>query len=235
MRILNKIKRFFNTTSNEKNGKVFINILTRTSGRPVGFSKCHSSILNQTYKNTRHIVSYDTKEDLDYLQSLKVDIIKVKRRKYAGRLARKGHKLNFEPYNLYCNRLLREVREGWVLFLDDDDMLAGDEVIAKIAEEIKQVEEDTLLIWRTRYPDGRKLPGDNAFKTKEIKYMDIDTACFTFHSKYRKSAKWDAWRGSDYRYIRDLSQAIPKQKWISEIITLKNNFGDQGNRNDLQQ
>lgn len=233
MKIWHKIKRFFNLTSKEKNREVLINILTRTSGRPVGFNKCHSSIINQTYKKIRHIVSFDTKNDLGYLQSAKIDIVRVTKKKYKGRLARKGHKLNFEPYNLYCNWLLREVKKGWVVFLDDDDMLAGNEIIAKIAEQIKKMDEDTLLIWRTRYPDGRSLPSDNSFKTKEIKYMDIDTACFAFHSKYKKGAKWDAWRGADFRYLRDLARVIPKQKWIPEIVTLKNNFGDQGKRNDL--
>ncbi len=29
------------------------------------------------------------------------------------------------PYNLYCNQLLNEVDEGWIMFLDDDDSLEG--------------------------------------------------------------------------------------------------------------
>lgn len=233
MRIWKKIIRSFNFFPQKKNSEVVFNILTRTSGRPVGFRKCHFSIANQTYKKIRHVVSYDTDEDLDYLQSVHVKKVRVKRKKYKGELARKGHEVNFEPYNLYCNRLLREVKEGWVFFLDDDDMLSNEHVILEITEEIKKVDEDTLLIWRTKYPDGKKLPGEESFKAKEIKYMDIDTACFAFHSKYKKSAEWDAWRGADYRYIRDLARIIPQQRWILEIVTFKNNFGDQGNRNDL--
>ena len=26
------------------------------------------------------------------------------------------------PYNLYMNSLIKEVKEGWIMFLDDDDI-----------------------------------------------------------------------------------------------------------------
>ncbi len=54
-----------------------INILTRTSNRPHGMRHCYDSVKQQTYKNIRHIVAYDTPSDLDYLQKLDVDLIKV--------------------------------------------------------------------------------------------------------------------------------------------------------------
>ena len=55
-----------------------INILTRTSNRPIGFKNCELSIKNQTYKNIKHIVSYDNDNDLTYLKEtenkIKVDM-----------------------------------------------------------------------------------------------------------------------------------------------------------------
>ena len=46
-----------------------INILIRTSGRPVYFKKCIDSIRKQDYSNYRILISYDTKEDLKYIKS----------------------------------------------------------------------------------------------------------------------------------------------------------------------
>lgn len=233
MRIWKRITAAFKKGPEERGNVILINILTRTSGRPIGFNKCHSSVLEQSYPKVRHMVSYDTKEDLSYLRGKEIDLVKVKRKKYKGILTRKGHRLNFEPYNLYCNRLLEKVKGGWIVFLDDDDMLANDMVIEELVSEIKNVSEDNLLIFKTEYPDGRQLPDENAFEAEKIEYMNIDTACFAFNSKYAARAKWDAWRGADFRYIRDLANTIPQKKWIPKVITLKNNFGDQGNRNDL--
>lgn len=234
MNIWKKFTTFFKDPAQKKERDILINVLTRTSGRPVGFEKCFSSIDDQTYSSIRHIVSYDTPEDLSYLKGKKLDLIRVKKKTYKGRLTRKGHKLNFEPYNLYCNRLLRKVNHGWVLFLDDDDMLAKETVLKDLTKVIENVDKDTLLIFQTEYPDGRKLPDDDAFKVEKIEYMNIDTACFAFHSKYKKAVKWDAWRGADFRYIRDLAKEIPNQVWIKDSFTKKNNFGDQGRRNDLK-
>ena len=44
--------------------KPFINILVRTSGRPLYFKKCIESIKIQNYNNYRILISYDNEEDL---------------------------------------------------------------------------------------------------------------------------------------------------------------------------
>jgi hypothetical protein len=212
---------------------VLINILTRTSGRPNGFRKCRKSIENQTYKNIRHIVCYDSSEDLNYLGEFNLDYFKVKRKKRWKFFGLRKTKPGYKPYNLYCNQLLKRVKEGWILFLDDDDMLLHNEVINEIVTVIDQINKDTLLIWKTRYPDGRLLPGVDVFDNEEISYTNIDTACFAFHSKFKSASKWDSYIGADFRFILGLSKVIPRQKWISVALTQKNNFGDHGGRNDI--
>ncbi len=238
------VRTFFQNIKFPKSGKgkpvknsslPVINILTRTSGRPLGFRKCHESVVKQTYQNIRHIVSYDNPEDLDYLE--KYDVEKKRVRK-AGRLRKrllpreKGH-AKFEPYNLYCNSLLKEVKDGWIIFLDDDDMLLNENVIQLIVDIINSQDEKTLILWQTLYPDGKVIPETTLVIRSEILYKHIDTACFTFNSKYKKVVKWDAWQGADFRFIKELAELIPKQKWTCQPLTRKNNFGDFGRRNDL--
>ena len=56
-----------NTKSREE---VLINILTRTSNRPIGFYNCHQSVIKQTYKNIKHFVTYENDSDLKYINPL---------------------------------------------------------------------------------------------------------------------------------------------------------------------
>ena len=217
----------------EEGEGILINILTRTSGRPNGFRKCRESIQNQTYKNIRHIVCYDSSEDLKYLSKFEVDYFKVNKGKRWRFFGLRKNKPGYKPYNLYCNKLLRKVKRGWIMFLDDDDMLLHDEVIKIVVEAINQKNNNTLLIWQTRYPDGSLLPKKEGFESRKISYMNIDTACFAFHSDYKKTAKWDSYVGADFRFISELANSIPDQKWLQMALTQKNNFGDHGRRNDI--
>lgn len=207
-----------------------INILTRTSGRPKGFQKCHTSILKQSCQNYKHIVSYDDVIDLDYLNKYDLKIVSVKKNNsLPDSILIDRH----EPYNLYCNELLCEVEEGWIMFLDDDDMLAHKRVLMMLYDQIKKHNDDTLFIWQTKFPNGSLLPPNKTFNQKEIKEQFIDTACFMFHSKYKDKAKWDPFWAADFRFIKDLAEVIPNQKWIKKVLTQKNNFGDGGKRNDV--
>lgn len=226
-----RLLRFF-SSSVEK--PVLINILTRTSGRPIGFRKCRESLKNQSYKNFRHIVSYDDIADLTYLNKYdSIDKIKVARQENPLKGEIPPVPGDFKPYNLYCNELLQEVKEGWVIFLDDDDMLSHNNVLKEIVNHIRQNNDNTLFLWYTRFPCGTLLPSKAIFKSKKIVLQQIDTACFLFHSKYKNAVKWDSWWAADFRFIEALSQIIPKQKWLPFAFTQKNNFGDQGRRNDI--
>lgn len=209
-----------------------INILTRTSGRPNSFRNCRRSIENQSYSNYRHIISYDDKKDLDYLSNYSIEKIKVS--KEVSSIKERELGLKYKPYNLYSNTLMKQVQKGWVMFLDDDDMLLNSNVLAEIGKEISGIDEDTLLIWRTSYPDGKFLPSDNYFAKQLISLREIDTACFIFNSKYINSASWDDEWAADFRYIQKLSRIIPHQKWVNKVFTKKQTMGGKGKRMDIK-
>ncbi len=218
----------FKKLINFQNQKALINILTRTSGRPNGFKELHKSLQIQNYPELRHLVSYDQIEDLQYLEHYKAEKIKV-----SPILDPKADTEEYKPYNLYCNTLLEQVQQGWIFILDDDNKLYDPKSLKILAKEISKADEDTMLIFQTSYPNGSKIPEDIYFKKQSIEKFHIDTACVVFHSKYKSVAKWDSWRTADYRFIRDLAKAIPKQKWIKRPLTYKFNFGDLGRRNDI--
>lgn len=218
----------------KEEGPVFFNILTRTSGRPKGFKKCRNSILNQNHKNFKHLISYDTPEDLDYITFSKNDLLVEVEKENYSKFSKLGKEEDFKPYNLYCNRLLQGVGEGWVLFLDDDDMFLHPNVFFELSEYIINGNRKDVYIWRTRYPDGKEIPGSKSYENREIIYMDVDTACFAVHSSIAKKEKWDAWRGADFRYLKKITARASNVIWLDETFTKKNNFGDQGMRNDIE-
>lgn len=224
-----KMNWYKNKRSKEQ---ILINILTRTSNRPIGFYNCRQSIVKQSYKNIKQFVSYENEVDLTYIDC--ADVSKVKVEKYEGEGLVNLEGYVHAPYNLYCNTMLDHVDHGWILFLDDDDNLFHNKVIEEIIAEIKKEDEDTMFIWQMRYPNGKLLPTKDHFEKKKIEINNIDTTCFIFHSKYKKFAKWDQWKASDYRVIQKLCEIIPKKKWIEKVYIQINNYGDYGNRNDLQ-
>lgn len=211
--------------------KVLINILTRTANRPSGFDTCRQSIVSQLYRNMKHFVSYENEIDLGYIDYEGVDKVKVKR--FVGSLLVNPEGYLHAPYNLYCNELLNKVENGWILFLDDDVNLLHNKVIQEIVTEIHKADEDTMFIWKMRYPNGKVLPLKKHFNEEKIEINNIDTSCFIFHSKYKDFAKWDPWKASDYRVIKALHETIPHTKWIEKVYIQINNYGDYGKRNDI--
>jgi hypothetical protein len=214
-----------------KKEEVFINILTRTSNRPFGFYNCRQSIVKQKFKNIKHYVSYESETDLMYVNDDSIIKVKVEKKKRAHLINPEGH--IHAPYNLYCNALLEQVGEGWIMFLDDDDHLMHNKVIKEIAIEVKRADTDTLLIWQMRYPNGKLLPIKEHFVKKQLVYKGVGSPCFLFHSKHKKYVQWDEWQGSDFRVLKMLFEKIPNKKWLKKVYVQINNYGDFGKRSDI--
>ncbi len=212
-----------------------INILTRTSNRPVGFQFTYSSIKEQSYSNIKHIVAYDDKQDLSYLKNLKIDLIDVTHIGLSDDHPETDAEGNlYAPYNLYCNELLDAVEDGWILFLDDDDSLYHSHVIQDLVDIINEdYSTDKIFIWQMRYPDGKVLPNYTQIRNEVVKKNYIGSPCYVFHSSYAKRARWDSFKASDYRFLKQLLEIIPNHRFIKKIGVQINNFGDLGRRNDI--
>ncbi|MFA6518474.1 MAG: glycosyltransferase family A protein [Candidatus Shapirobacteria bacterium] len=203
--------------------KPLINILTRTAGRPVFFKECRQSVVNQTYVNVRQIIGIDDKKSMDYLGGInKRDIIeypRLKRKKEAD-----------FPYNLYLNRLIKEVKEGWVMYLDDDDMLVNKYSLEKLATYL--LDENTLYVWKVWFPN--KTVPSLSFGKKIVR-GDVTGTGFIFHSKHKDKSNWTNNMCGDYGFIKQLSEKL-KVRWIDKVLTRSNYVeayhANNGNRRD---
>ena len=210
-----------------------INILTRTSNRPNGFNITYNSIKNQTYKNIKHIVSYDNNDDLSYINRYdNLTLVKVDK----DRLISEDNSPNprtgkYSPHNLYFNEMVKFVDSGWVMYLDDDDKFVDNHCLEKIVNMINQSDEDTLIFWQFKLGNNLILP-KNIDDKNPPKLYNIGGGSIVFNSKYKEHSKWDSWKCSDFRVIDNLYNNIPKNKFIKEVLILAPKPGS-GDRVDI--
>jgi cellulose synthase/poly-beta-1,6-N-acetylglucosamine synthase-like glycosyltransferase len=190
-----------------------IYVLTRTSGRPNYFRENVESVKMQTYPNIEHIVCADDDESFEYASKLVKNVIQVERNP-----KREEYGWMHSPYNLYCNKLMDQIKEpGWIMFLDDDDILADRDAIRDMVRQIEN--EDDMLIWRVKMPWGI-LPSRSF--GHGVMLTDITSNSFLFHSKHVWAAQWDEVKEGDYRVAQKLSRLL-NVKWIDKVLCRVNN------------
>jgi hypothetical protein len=194
--------------------KPLFNILIRTSGRPNYFNDCVKSIYSQSYKNWQIIIGIDDPESEKYTVNAKGRTVKYNFNKLP-----KLTKPNEEDYgiffkfNLYLNELQKHVKDGYIIYLDDDDSLNDNDSLKNLSTQI--TDEDTLVFWRVKFPN-RLVPSDSNFLKSPI-MKDISGIGFTFHNKYK--IDWEPFKRGDYRVAKKLSEKIPNKKYYNQVIT----------------
>jgi glycosyltransferase involved in cell wall biosynthesis len=173
-------------------------ILIRTSRRQEYFENLMESIREQTYKNIVTIVHSDDPRDT-YAQG----DITIQGTKFSPSLGR-------GTYNLYCNRLLKAVPEGWgwFHFMDDDDKYHSPEVVERL---VIEAEPNFLNIGRVMRGGGRGFP------RSWRRGNDFHTECMFLHAAFSGLAEWWPRLGGDIDYGRKLSQKLPVH-WIDKLI-----------------
>lgn len=213
---LNSMIEFYNLSIKKENYEIndkinkkkekMINILIRNSYRQEYFEKCINSILNQNYKNYKIIISYDNIKCEEYLtlyskkKNIEIFYIRIENE-------------NKYKFNLYCNQLLNKVKDGWIMFLDDDDILANNNVLKIINNEIFYTND--FIIWSFLRPDKIIYPQN----INDIKLGEIDTTSFLFHNDFKNISKWDDKKNGDYRFVNSLlSNNFFNIKKINKIL-----------------
>ena len=197
-----KIINTYNELTFIKEEEKLINICIRTCNRPNYFETCIQSIFNQNYKNYKILVSYDSHECLKYLKKYDIE--------YFYPNVKSDEKYKF---NLYCNLLMDKIKNGFVLFLDDDDCLTHPNCFKIMNENIES--DNDLLIWKFLKPDKCIYPND----IKNIKLGQIDSTSFTFNINQKKEAYWDDKQCSDFRFFQRLiNNKLFKIKIINYIL-----------------
>ena len=203
-----------------KSNTPLINIITRTSKRPNYFLECYHSIVCQTYSNIRHIIGFDNYKSLDYIIRNKPNKNNVFYTHSNEIRINPAHM----PYNLYLNILMNQVTEGWIMFLDDDDILNDINSINTIVSHIEN--NDQLLIWKVKKL-GKTIP-NKSFKKKPIS-GDITSNSFLFHSKYISIAQWDNKSAGDFRVVNKLfNYPNINTIWIDNVLAKVNNLDGMG-------
>lgn len=136
------------------------------------------------------------------------------------------------PYNQYLKIAERYLKEGWVVYLDDDDSFYGKNTLEKVSKALIEVGEDTLFLIKTIANYGVK-PSKKMWLSMKVGHPlvlgAIGASNFIFHSKYVDYTAWDEWRGADYRTAKCLEEVIPKKAFLSTILV---NVGNIDLKND---
>jgi len=212
-----------------------VNVLTRTSRRPKYFEKCFNSVAKQTYLNINHLISVDDDETENYVRKYTNNYIRVK--KYDGNIPELDPKTKIRraaPYNLYLNELRNKVKNGWIMFLDDDDVFLQDTVIEELIETVKN--EDDLLLWKVKFPNTI-IPPHHLFEKKIISINNFSMIGFMYNKKYDNVTNFDYFSGGDFFFASKLQSKIPSSIWIDKVYTgiqRKTQMGGFGKKDDLK-
>lgn len=219
-----------------------INIITRTHKRPKYFDNCVKSITHQSYQNIRHIVTYQTEEDYNYVKQYTHNIIPVKVPNVKKDLAKfttiyDNVRADHAPYNAHFNYAYDVVNEGWILHVDDDDMLKYSNSIECIVNNIKSFSiENILHLWTVDFqdyvvPHPKVLP---RYKAGE-KFIrgNVSTIGICFHSSYKKVAQWHEWALGDWDVYQKLDKQISNRNFIEATLTGLQSYPGKGESNDI--
>jgi len=189
-----------------------INIITRTH-RQSYFRVLQQSIISQNYKDFNWIVGSD-RDCTYYPQAIRLFM------DYRIPAIPKG--MYHAPWNLHLNTLAEEVKEGYVMYLDDDDMFVNEKSLWRIA---KACEEDCILVWKVQITKDWIVPS-NSFG-HFIKAGDFSGIGFCFHSKHLP-VDWGCLSYGDYRVAWELQQKGLKIKWLGMVLTRTQNGANNG-------
>jgi hypothetical protein len=186
-------------------------ILIRTSNRPNGFKSLIQSIKALDWDNKIVVVHTDDPRD-KYVEG---DII----------IRGEAHLSNIgkAPYNLYNNKLLEQVKDGWVHFIDDDDRYCSPDVFNILLEDAKKSE---IQIGKVKRWNNQIFP--KQWKTQR----SFQTECFCCYSDIAKTGRWWSEKGGDHYYTRQLTRRT-KLRWVDVLIAEAQNGKGNGNKIDI--
>jgi len=197
------------------NEDVLVNVITRTHNRPKHFAACKKSIDKQTHVNINHIVGTDTECDY-YPEAIKLELQEVQHPKpEVGTYP--------APWNLHLNELAKQVKEGWIIYLDDDDKFVFNNSVSIAVNNIDN--EDQMILWRVDI-NGWVVPSTEMFG--KIQAGNISGIGMMFHSKHLP-VDWGSWSYGDFRVITQLAAKL-KQKWIYATLTQTQGSPNNGNQ-----
>jgi len=199
-----------------------INIITRTANRPKAFDRNVRSVNTQTYDNVNHVVVVDSDDTLSYTEQYNLPTVQVILSEVTKNDTTKHYNPmtgRYTPVNLYFNHVSHMLKNGWVLYIDDDNYLSSPDILQKLVNIINKCDNDTLIFFQMRRENGYTIPEDAVMRTGRMPEIGtIGGCCFTYHTKYKDSASWDTWKCADYRFMSQLHGIIPNKAWYNKVV-----------------
>jgi hypothetical protein len=154
-------------------------------------------------------------------------------------------------WNFYCNNLKQRVEEGWFFYLDDDDFLYDEYVLASISRHLNDPKEGIICQFnrgaqpKPEYDLGDLVRSDEhgilfngqLFETKawgsfyvkpdSIVRGKIGGSCIFLHHSHKDIAHWDGKKAADYRFVKAVSEKIPL-KFVPVVVVQAGNKGRKG-------
>lgn len=192
-----------------------MNILTRTH-RERYFRVLQQSMAEQTYRDFNWIVGSDL-HSCDYYP----DAIRLQKPIWQPMHIPQG--MYFAPHNLYLNSLQEKVQDGWIMYLDDDDMFASPNSLQRIVDNLRN--ENEMVIWKVQITPQWIVPSHSF--GNEIKAGDISGIGFAFHSKHLP-VDWGTLSYGDFRVAMQLKNKGLKPRWVDWVLTRTQNGANNG-------
>jgi hypothetical protein len=194
-------------------------ILTRTHNRKNKFYETLNSINSNINSNSNsnsninviHYISYDNEETNEYVTNINLNSFSnlnsnlnsksnLNSNIYSLRLINlTGTKLHPNEYiDEFYKRIIKDNVKGWILVLDDDDLITTPNLFKNINKYLTN--ENKLIIWKLHRPDKYIYPKD----LNNIKVGEIATCSYLYHSSYIKLGHWGASGIGDFDFFNYL-------------------------------
>ena len=197
-----------------------ITIITRTSDRRKHFERCLKSIQNQTYNNIEHIVICDNASSVQYVREHMIEPFFINNKRTDLNNPPPGCRIL--PHNLYFNEIDKELMDGWILYLDDDDILIDNNAIENLMNRIK--DKDVFYTFKVKLVD-RYIPNKEPLYNKPV-LNDFSGSGLLYHTKYWQNDLGDGYSGGDFRCGMKLYNNIPRNKFLNLTVV----YADRANR-----
>ena len=238
--------------------KDVVNVLTRTASRPRLYKDCRDSVLAQSHPYVKHLTLTDDNASQAYVDS---DVQLLTESRWAsydphepcskcgaakekncanppyGPAAARQKFLDCYcqtafPMNKYMERLHTQVQSGWVVYLDDDNLLLDPYGLALGL--IHARSRDEVILWR--FKGGRYVPHERNFGLKQVERGDIDSGNVMYHSSHMGLSHWGTTRCGDFRTISSLANKL-HVNWLNRTVVgvnpLRQGEMGMGMRGDL--
>lgn len=115
-------------------------------------------------------------------------------------------------YNLFCNTLKSQVKDGYFFFLDDDDYIQLH--IDEIEPFLDPEKANIVQMWRG---DTGPKPFEHHMDEKMIVEGKIGMPCIILHAKHKDIANFDDSESADYKFIRECVDKLGGN-WVKKIL-----------------